>query len=123
MPLDPARSHDRNEVSLRLLVPTSVLLGSLMAGLSAVSNGGASTGPLPRTRKRAGVIGNGPTYLARDIGIPYCRNEGVASPVIYVATGMLIHGLAISTVLYQRFGVGVAVRVWTRSDRLGAGGL
>jgi hypothetical protein len=55
--------------------------------------------------------------------IRICRNEGVASPVIYAATGMLIHGLAISTVLYQRFGVGVAMRVWTRSDRLGARGL
>ena len=50
-----------------MLVPTSVLVQRDGAGLIAVVKlATVRTGWLARTCERAGLIGNGPTYLARD---------------------------------------------------------
>jgi len=53
-------------------------------GLIAVANLGASrAGWLARVRKRAGLIGNGPTNLARDTKVSlFCRCEGGRSEAV-----------------------------------------
>ncbi len=54
-----------------MLVPMSVLVQHVTArGLIAVAKlAKVRTGRLARTCKRAGLIGNGPTYLARDTDV------------------------------------------------------
>ena len=67
MPLDPARSHDRDEVSLRGPRTDGMLVQRAVAELIVASAGRFRIGRLARTCERAGLTGNWPTYLAQDI--------------------------------------------------------
>ena len=49
------------------------------------------TGSLTRMRERAGLIGNGPTYLARDTNVRICRNEYFIRAHIYALPRILTH--------------------------------